>query len=110
MPARMPVLQVRIVLSEDPSRAAAIPMTDRIRIVWPRGELCAQLHDTPTATALLAALPCQSRANTWGEEVYFSVPVDAALELDARQVVGLPVGRGQIARVALRPDARVARR
>lgn len=58
-----------------------------IRIAWDGGEVTADLRDTPTATALLAALPCQARASTWGEEVYFELPVDAVLEPDARQVV-----------------------
>lgn len=59
----------------------------RIRIRWPKGEATASLLDTPTARKLRAALPCDSSVNTWGEEVYFSVPVSAALEPDARQVV-----------------------
>ncbi len=58
-----------------------------IRIRWPRGELTAELADTLTARKLLAALPCESRASTWGEEVYFEVPVKAVLEPDAQQVV-----------------------
>ena len=45
------------------------------------------LNDTPNARKLLSALPCSSSANTWGEEVYFSVPVNAELEPDAQQVV-----------------------
>ena len=39
------------------------------------------------ACAVMAALPIQSRANTWGEEVYFDTGVEAALEADAAQVV-----------------------
>ena len=59
----------------------------RIAIRWGDEALVAQLEDTPTAAALLAALPCESSANTWGEEVYFSIPVSCRLEANARQVV-----------------------
>jgi hypothetical protein len=45
------------------------------------------LGDTPTAKALAAAVPFESRAQTWGEEVYFTTPVSAKLEADARQIV-----------------------
>jgi len=59
----------------------------RIRISWPRGTATAELRSTPTTAALLAALPCESRANTWGDEVYFELPLAAPLEPDAQQVV-----------------------
>jgi uncharacterized protein len=59
----------------------------RIRITWPEGAASAALADTPTARALVAALPVKAKAQTWGEEVYFEVPVKATLEPGAKQVV-----------------------
>ena len=49
--------------------------------------LDAELFDTPTARAIAAAVPLSSSVLTWGEEVYFEVPVKVALEPDARAVV-----------------------
>jgi hypothetical protein len=59
----------------------------RIRIAWPKGSLTATLDDTPTSRALVATVALNARAQTWGEEVYFEVPVKAALERNAKQVV-----------------------
>jgi hypothetical protein len=59
----------------------------RIRFDFGAVTLDAELLDTPTAKAVAAALPIAGAALTWGEEVYFDIPVKVNREKDARAVV-----------------------
>jgi hypothetical protein len=59
----------------------------RIRFTIGAVMLDAELNDTPTAKAIAAALPIKAEALTWGEEVYFEIPVRCVREPDARAVV-----------------------
>ena len=59
----------------------------RIRFDFGSLTLDAEPLDTPTAKAIAAALPITASALTWGEEVYFEIPVSVAREKDARAVV-----------------------
>lgn len=49
--------------------------------------MIADLQPGTTTERLLAALPCSSSVNTWGEEVYFTLPVTTQREPGAMQVV-----------------------
>ncbi len=62
-------------------------MLHRIIITTSAGEINAELHDTPTARAIARALPLEARASTWGDEIYFTIPVQAGLDDTAREVV-----------------------
>ena len=47
----------------------------------------AELNDSPTAQAIWDTLPIQAQANTWGDEIYFAIPVRRGQEQGAREVV-----------------------
>jgi hypothetical protein len=63
-------------------------MTERVIQISAGGVVVtAELNDSSTADALWDALPITGRANTWGDEIYFSIPVDADEEDDAQETV-----------------------
>ncbi len=49
-------------------------------------ELKAELNDSSAAEAVWAALPISSPGNTWGDEIYFRIPIDAEAD-DLTEVV-----------------------
>ncbi|NIA21748.1 MAG: hypothetical protein GWP05_07250 [Anaerolineaceae bacterium] len=56
----------------------------RIRITAGEVSLEAELNDSATAAKLLEALPISGSGNRWGDEIYFSIPVSADRETEAR--------------------------
>ena len=61
-------------------------MGRRVRIKAGGVQVIAELNETRTAEAVWQALPIKGRANRWGEEIYFSIPVSLEEE-DAQEVV-----------------------
>ena len=60
-------------------------MLRRIEIAAGEVTVTAELNETRTAQAIWDALPIEGAANTWGDEIYFSIPL--ALEMEAGQDV-----------------------
>lgn len=55
-------------------------MQKRIKIKAGKVASIAELNDTKTAQAIWDGLPIRGRANLWGDEIYFSIPVKVELE------------------------------
>ncbi len=55
-------------------------MERQIRIKAGSVVVVAELYNTKTAEAIWQALPFSSKVNTWGDEIYFSIPVKIGLE------------------------------
>ncbi len=47
----------------------------------------AELNDSVTGKAIYSALPIRAKAQRWGGEIYFSIPVSCELEEDSREVL-----------------------
>jgi hypothetical protein len=70
----------------------------RIRIAIDQVVVAAQLNESRTAALLAAALPFDSAAQRWGDEVYFETPVttgeeDPQAEVPSGTVAYWPPGR-----------------
>ena len=62
--------------------------TREITITAGSASIGAALNDSATATQIWDALPIEASASTWGDEIYFGIPVRGTEEPD-HEVVGL---------------------
>ncbi len=60
-------------------------MPQKIMLIVDETRVIAELWDTPTAEAIVKALPVSGETQRWGGELYFSVPVSMPLESDSRE-------------------------
>jgi hypothetical protein len=61
-------------------------MSQTIKITVGEIEVTAVLHDTETARRIWDALPIEGIGSTWGDEIYFEIPVEMGEE-DPQAVV-----------------------
>lgn len=59
----------------------------KIRIIVGKLNIDAELNDSPTARKVAAELPLETSFNTWGDEIYFSIPVNSPLDETAKEEV-----------------------
>jgi hypothetical protein len=59
----------------------------KIKIKIGKLSMDAELNETPTAKKIASALPIKTGFNTWGDEIYFAIPVTAKLDESAKEVV-----------------------
>ncbi len=59
----------------------------KILITAAEVQVAGELNDSPTAQAIGRVLPLEAKVSTWGEEIYFSLPVKAGLDATAQEVV-----------------------
>lgn len=63
-------------------------ITRQIRITAGSISALGELNDTRTGDVIWQALPLKARANLWGDEVYFAIPVNMDIE-NGQEVVNL---------------------
>ena len=61
-------------------------MSRKITVKVENIRIDAELNDSETARKIWEALPIESKVNTWGDEIYFPIPIKIGLE-NAKAVV-----------------------
>ncbi len=71
----------------------------KIKIIFANFTFQAELNESPTSKKIWEQLPLESQVNTWGEEIYFEIPVSMPQEPDAQEILSVgdlgywPVGQ-----------------
>lgn len=59
----------------------------KIRIIIGNVVMEAELNGSPTSAKIVKALPIETFFSTWGDEIYFSIPVNSGLDETAQEEV-----------------------
>lgn len=70
----------------------------RMVLKTPEREFYIELNDSSTADQIWLSMPLEAYVNVWGEEIYFEIPVELALE-NGRKVL-------EVGEVAYWPDGK----
>ena len=62
-------------------------MSEKITITAGKVMVDAELNESQTAKAIAEALPIRAKAQRWGGEIYFSIPLSCELQADSREVM-----------------------
>jgi hypothetical protein len=62
---------------------------NKILIQFDKLSFAATLNESPTAEAIWQQLPIESQVNTWGDEIYFEIPVNMPQEPNAREILAI---------------------
>ena len=63
-------------------------MSTEVKIIVGELEVAGWLNETTTASKVLEILPITANVNLWGDEIYFSIPVEVGVE-NAQETVNL---------------------
>ena len=62
-------------------------MLMKIKLIFDNETIRAELYDTPSGKEIYSKLPYKASIHTWGNEIYFSIPVNVLLESEARSTL-----------------------
>ena len=83
----MPVFMLQTLFKRVNGKCQNNTVPTAIKISIGEIQLKASLNDSPTALAIIENLPIKSSGQRWGDEIYFSINVQADLEPDASDVL-----------------------